>query len=199
MPAAAAPAISFLAGGLIMVPVTGREAHILHLRDHWPTNLADKMRGLVRQHTMLRHLCDRLETIADRLPQPPEAVERDAVCHQLRRLVPRHRQDEQALLARLFPDRDATAADRHLLGVIHGQHAQDEIHAQDLSLALEATGPDNTDPPLGAETLGYMLRCFFDGFRRALDFEELAMLTMGGRRLPAALAAILAHALGQQP
>ena len=45
--------------------------------------------------------------------------------------------------------------------------------------------------------LGYMLRCFFDGCRRAMDFTELAILALGERRLTRDARALLIGSLAR--
>lgn len=180
-----------------MVETRQPGAQLFRLCERWQGDLDQRVRALAGDHAALRQLCDRLEGIADRLPHLPEMEEKQTVSRELRVLVPRHQQQEQALLAMLFPRAGGTALGRCVLGRIRGQHALDELHARDLCGHLEAAraGGHAED----AEALGYMLRCFFDGYRRALAFEELAILTLARARLSSATAAILSASLEADP
>ena len=82
-----------------------------------------------------------------------------------------------------------------VLARIRARHAIDDSSAQDLIAALdpESTEPDRFPP----EMLGYMLRCFFDGCRRAMDFTELAILALGERRLTRDARALLIGSLAR--
>ncbi|APT58311.1 hypothetical protein RGI145_15520 [Roseomonas gilardii] len=180
-----------------MVETTQPGAQLFRLCERWQGDLDQRIRALAGDHASLRQLCDRLERIADRLPHLPEMEEKQAVSRELRVLVPRHQQQEQALLAMLFPGTDGTGLRRCVLDRIRGQHALDELHARDLGGQLDAAVPGALAED--AEALGYMLRCFFDGYRRALAFEELAILTLARARLSPATVAILSASLEADP
>jgi len=65
------------------------------------------------------------------------------------------------------------------------------MHAEDVIelLQREALEPEKID------MLSYMLRCLFDNYRRAIDFEELALLSLAGTRLSAEARLALEHSL----
>ncbi|MCK8785874.1 hypothetical protein M0638_15955 [Roseomonas sp. NAR14] len=213
----------------VMQPGSGS---VVWLCDRWQAEMEHEVLTIVAEHVVLRALCDRLEQIADGLPGLPPAEERRAVCRQLATLVPQHHAREGALLETLLSRSDALPVASVLLTRIHGQHALDATHAEDLGAALEAAGgawpaghAPADDPADGgptddreagwaggpaeravrwatawaenragaghAEALGYMLRCFFDGCRRALAFEELTLLVLARRHLSAATEALL--------
>jgi hypothetical protein len=136
---------------------------------------------LLAGHAELRTLCDRLEAYADALPTMPSPAENDAVRARLAQSIERYAQGGGALLDALFrgnPQQPMTAA---LLAHIRARRAVDDANAQDLIAALDpAPEEQGRFPP---EMLGYMLRGVFDGCRRAMDFTELAILTLGDRRL----------------
>ncbi|MCA3256144.1 MAG: hemerythrin domain-containing protein [Alphaproteobacteria bacterium] len=118
-----------------------------------------------RDHDQMDALCALLEEIADSLPRPQadactEAIER------LERFVPVHVRHDDDVFARLI-------GDVHLRERLTGQHNEDLGLSQELSLALEplAAGGTTDDP----DALGYMLRCFFNGCRRSMLVEELAI------------------------
>ncbi len=132
----------------------------------------------------LRALCDGLEAVADGLPaMPPPAIVHDLV-EGLLTLLPAHQRSIGALLDTLAAEDDPCALRRALAGRIRSQHVTDLVHAQDLGAVL-------MEPEPGAlPELGYMLRCFFLGSRRALAFEALALLHLGGEAPPELIAAI---------
>lgn len=132
----------------------------------------------------LRALCDGLEAVADGLPaMPPPGVVHDLV-EGLLALVPAHQRGVAALLDALASPDEPCALRRALAARIRSQQVTDLVHAQDLGAVL-------TEPGAGAlPELGYMLRCFFLGARRALAFEALALLHLGGAAAPALAAAI---------
>jgi hypothetical protein len=135
------------------------------------------------EHRWLRSLCDRLEHLADGLPALPPAAERRALARALTVLLPQHQARAAAVLERLCGTGPCAPLGRVLLRRIRCQHGADAAHAHDVAAALNAA--------VAADTLGYMLRCFFDGGRRALAHEELAILALAGRHLSPATTALL--------
>jgi hypothetical protein len=132
---------------------------------------------LIADHAHLRTVCDQLEACGDTLPDRPTDADADAVCRNLRAVVVSHPREENAVIDALFArelDDPLTAA---LVGRIRARHLSDAIHADDILAALSGASKPC------AEAFGYMLRGFFDGCRRAMDFTELAILTLGTRRL----------------
>ena len=145
--------------------------------------------SLIADHHRERCLCAALERIADDLPDLPSAVETLDIEQQLAAYAGRHMPVATALFQRLSDDVACPSADRILKEIRHN-HAIDAIHADDLSIELRRlSGSLRADHP---GELAYMLRCFFDGCRRAVAFEEVALLILAGERLtPAAKKAIV--------
>ena len=155
-----------------------RRWHVIHEVDLVP---------LTADHARMAALCDRLEACADELPTRPPRDIAEALCEELTSLLASHDASEQALLTALF-ERDHRPIARAVLQRIRDQHLADSVHAQDLVSAL---APEPDDRMVSTDALGYMLRCFFDGCRRAMRFEELALLVLAGDRLtPDALALV---------
>jgi len=144
---------------------------------------------LIADHRVQRRLCTVLESIADDLPNLPST---DVVVHverQLAGFAERHVPLETELFQRLFGDAQCPSAER-VFHQIHQSHAIDAMHADDLSAELRRLSGSSRVVRPGE--LAYMLRCFFDGCRRAMAFEELALLSLGSERLtPAARSAVL--------
>lgn len=147
--------------------------------------------ALTAGHAQLRALCDRLERMADALPELPPPEVRNDLAWELAVLLPGHLASERTLLEGLAAEAGDARLGQAILGQIASLHALDEMHAQDLSQALHE--PDL--PAGGAATLGYMLRCFFDGCRRAMAFGELGVAALVRPRLSAAMLALLCTAL----
>ena len=169
----------------------GGEAPAVRFCHGWQARTDVAIGALLADHAVLRTLCDRLEALADGLPGLPPGGERYAAAEALTGLLPAHQRRESRLLDSLLPLAGRPAVARALLDRIRCQHVADRVHAQDLVAALEEA-PGGGD----ADALGYMLRCFFDGCRRALAFEELAMLKLGRRRLSEASRDLLTASLG---
>lgn len=157
-----------------------RMAPVIVLQAPCPPGMDQSVRALLQEHAGLRRLCDRLEATADALPRLPPPQARQDLALALGKLA-QHQAREEAVLRQLLPLRGAGGLATRLLAQIAGQHALDQIHAQDLGGAL--TAPGMAEAPVLA--LAYMLRCFFDGCRRAMAFEELVILTLARGRLSA--------------
>lgn len=160
--------------------------------DFHPWYMIDEidLAGMVADHAGLGRLCDDLETMADRLPAPPG----DGIVQHLREelvnRVPTHDARESALLARLFDDQATQPGTEPILEQIRCRRASCVVQAQDLVAAFKG---DGIAP--GPETLGYMLRSFFQTCRQCMAFEELAILHLGADRLTASASALLVQSL----
>ncbi len=136
-------------------------------------SLKDSLRQMRMRHDMIRALCDRLETLADQLPGPIDPQLHAAIETGLAHCS--HAADADALLLQ-----------RHLetspkdMGALWDQVstmlAEQEGLTQELALALEPLGAGETTG--NAEALGYMLRCFFQGYRRLLLIIELGLIAL---------------------
>ena len=141
-------------------------------------------------HAIQRLLCDELEMVADGLPDlpPPAAIRR--LCDRILWISTTHFVRAEAILRTLPPGR---APARAALEALYRMHRLDEVHAQDLVEqlwrldAVRARGaadnparrpsmegglPDGGGMGEGIGQLAYMLRCFFDGARRAMALKE---------------------------
>lgn len=144
---------------------------------------------LIADHHMQRNLCADLERIADNLPDLPSAHDVQHIEQRLSGYADRHLPQETELFRRLSGDAASSPAARILKEIRHN-HAVDAMHADDLSIELRRLSGASRAVPAGE--LAYMLRCFFDGCRRAMAYEELALLNLGDDRLtPAAKSAVL--------
>ncbi|MBB5694982.1 hemerythrin domain-containing protein [Muricoccus pecuniae] len=158
--------------------------------ESWRQRAEARIGAVVAEHVVLRALCDRLEAMADGLPGLPPEEERHALARQLTTLLTPHHKREALLLEDLLPEDGAAPMERALLERIRGQHVADAVHAQDLAAVLETASGEGD-----GQALGYMLRCFFDGCRRALAFEELTILNLARRRFSPRTDALLTACL----
>lgn len=145
-------------------PLTG-----LH-EAHHPHNALALIREEQSSHLMI---CSILEGIADGLPAAVDLRLTRCAVPLLTESVQRHVSLQENCL---FPVLRASAG-------LRGENVEDVLeqlaqeHSEDQSLALEIADTlteflENRDI-LNADTLGYLLRCFFEGFRRHAAWERL--------------------------
>ncbi|TXC72339.1 hemerythrin domain-containing protein [Sphingomonas ginsenosidivorax] len=157
-----------------------RRWHVIHDVDIAP---------LAADHARLRDLCTLLEACADALPGGVSGSEADALGRHLSAVVASHARDETAVIDALFAghcDDPLTAA---VVERIRARHLGNAIQADDILAILSGTAKPC------AEAFGHMLRGFFDGCRHAMDFTELAILTLGSTRLTPDARAVLVGGL----
>ena len=122
---------------------------------------------LEEDHVIQRILCNDLEAVADNLPALPTSLEVRRLCERLLRVTATHfERAEQAF--NLLPSEQRPDAD--VLLTLHSMHQLDWLHAHDVVVALWQHLGRANDCHVGQ--LGYMLRCFFDGCRRAIALKE---------------------------
>ncbi|WP_237237725.1 hypothetical protein [Sphingomonas melonis] len=79
-----------------------------------------------------------------------------------------------------------------LLDHVRHRHEADAAAAREMVAAF-----DEADAFAAPETLGHMLRSFFTGCRRAVDFEQLAIIALAGHRLTPEARGLLVDALAE--
>jgi len=169
-----------------MAPLVGRPAG--------PPPVPLTLETLRDDHAIQRLLCDELETVADGLPDlpPPDAIRR--LCDRILWITETHFARAEAIFGRLPPGCGPSPT---ALAALCRMHRLDEVHAQDLVAQLwkyaagrahcngghgaARAGPaavrcaeGRSAAPMAGEVgqLAYMLRCFFDGGRRAIALKE---------------------------
>jgi hypothetical protein len=125
------------------------------------------LESLDDDHQIQRALCRDLEAIADALPGAPTPAVLRRIGERIERVTQEHFPRAIEALAALPPDCSPT---REELAMLDSMQATDATHGEDLVTALWQHVL-RTRPPNPAE-LGYMLRCYFDGCRRAIAFKE---------------------------
>ncbi len=140
---------------------------------------------LLEDHAKQWELCGWLEKIADGLPND---VPRDLcalAAHSLRTDMPRHHREEEEGLFPLLIARaeDGDLADE-IIAKLSEEHASDEGFAEELVDILE--GLERGEPADNPDMLGYMLRGFFENYRRHIHWENTVLIPLARRRLTAA-------------
>lgn len=132
-------------------------------------------------HLIQRALCRDLEAIADALPEVPSPAQVRRVGERIERISTEHYAHALAVL-RALP-RECRPSESEL-ATLEAMHSLDTSHGEDLVTALwDHVG---RSPKRHDGQLGYMLRCYFDGCRRAMAFKEALI----GRAIQAALGTI---------
>ena len=161
----------------------------------WYMITAVDVARLLAEHADVRALCDVLEAWADALPvlPPPDAI--GQICTHLAIFVDRSERGEAPSLNTLFTRTRAQRLTGVVLDLLDAQQAIDAGAAQDLIAAFDPASPDCGRFP--ADTLGYMLRCFFENGRHVADFSVLAILALGQQRLTREARAMLIDSLAR--
>ena len=133
-------------------------------------------------HQVHAQICDALEAIADSLPDEVDrrlaANVADCLCIEL----PLHHLDEEEGLFPLLEKR-ALPEDNivDILSRLAIEHATDESFADELGESLKTLGRgERVDNP---NMVGYMLRGFFENYRRHLHWENTLVLPLARQRL----------------
>jgi len=141
---------------------------------------------LIVQHSHWRRACDRLEAIADALPTMPTTIEWAALRCQLRTNFAEPKATDPLPLQAMLAREAALPQIRGLLDRLRDRRIGGAVDAQDLADVIAG------DPwRVSADTLGYMLRAVFAGFRETIALETFALLLAAPHRLTAQARALL--------
>jgi len=131
--------------------------------------------ALRKAHKEQLLLCDRLEEIADSLP---DSVNRQKCIYAARALGPMirgvHRFEEEVVFPLIAERLKGDTQIEATLNRLRFEHCEDECFAEELIEALHALGA--ADPDINIEATGYMLRGFFEAMRRHIAFESEHLL-----------------------
>jgi len=123
-------------------------------------------------------LCDRLEEIADSLP---DGINRQKCIYAARALGPMvrgvHRFEEDVVFPMIADRLKDDEKIEPTLNRLRFEHCEDECFAEELTEALQALGSGK--PDVNIEAIGYMLRGFFEAMRRHIAFESELLLPLG--------------------
>ncbi len=145
---------------------------------------------LLADHAKQWEMCGWLERIADGLPNDVPRALCSRAAESLRTEMRRHHREEEE---GLFPLLMARAEDDDLAGEIidrlREEHASDEGFAEELVDILERL--ENGEPVDNPDMLGYMLRGFFENYRRHIHWENTVLIPLARRRLTSADVGVL--------
>jgi len=135
-----------------------------------------------QEHQIQACICDSLEQIADGLPDRVDRQRCVRVADALRHELPMHHRDEECGLFPLIEERAFPDDNIHdILARLALEHATDESFASELLESLDnlADGVRVKNPDM----VGYMLRCFFESYRRHIIWENMVVLPLARARL----------------
>jgi hemerythrin-like domain-containing protein len=147
-----------------------------------PKTIPNPLETMVRDHESQLGICNCLEKIADGLPGDVDRELCGTVIESLKIDLPIHHRDEEEGLFPLLEKR-AEPQDNitDVLARLALEHATDESFADELLDSLEALFRGET--PQNPDMLGYMLRGFFESYRRHIYWENTIVLPLAQLRL----------------
>ncbi len=136
------------------------------------------------EHGEHQDLCDLLEEIADSLPNRVDCKKARQAANALKNDLPlHHRIEEDALFPLLVKYADDEDNVDEIVARLNDEHVVDESFAEELIEVLESLARGK--PLEDANMFGYMLRGFFENYRRHIMWENSVVLPLARRRFPA--------------
>lgn len=136
---------------------------------------------ILYEHDLQLQLCDLLEQIADCLPKNVSPRAAQSAVNAIHELYRHHEREEGCL----FPiiQKRAKPHDNidQILSHLKEEHATDESLASEMQENLEILAAGNL--PENPNMLGYMLRGFFENYRRHISWENTVLLPLVRERL----------------
>lgn len=137
---------------------------------------------IANAHALQVEMCDAMERIADGLPDEVDRRLCAQVASCLHYELPVHHHDEEEALFPLLRERakpeDGLA---EILDRLAAEHASDNDFAAEIAEALETLAQGGR--PENPEMLGYMLRGFFERYRRHVHWENTLVMPLARLRL----------------
>jgi hemerythrin-like domain-containing protein len=152
---------------------------LFHRPPHPEAMREDPIGYLEYDHAAQRALADLLETIADGLPWEVNRAGAAFAASLLRRSAARHAALEDEALFPLLEARARDEVTRAAIAIARREHGDAAGRAIELAEELDVLAARGA--ARNAESLGFMLRAFFDGHRRHLDWVEAAILPQARR------------------
>lgn len=159
------------AGGTESATYKGNSVSMLHPRPSREDSLAGHIADLRSYHAKQLGMCEKLEELADSLP---DNVENQACLALAQVVYPEIKRSHEFEENKLFPAARECDPDNLTLAStlerLRYEHWEDESYAEELTEALTSFvgEPESRNP----EKLAYMLRGFFEGLRRHIAFER---------------------------
>lgn len=137
---------------------------------------------IAHAHAVQVQMCDAMERIADGLPDEIDRRLCAQVASCLQFDLPLHHHDEETALFPLLRER-AAAEDglTEILDRLASEHSSDTDFASEIAESLEHLGQGGRAP--NPDMLGYMLRGFFERYRRHVHWENTLVMPIARIRL----------------
>jgi len=133
-------------------------------------------------HAVHQRLCGALEKIADGLPEEVDRRLCEKVVTCLQYDLPLHHRDEDLALFPLLKARSQSNEGIHgILTNLSAEHAWDAASALEIAEVLE--GLVREGRVSNPDMLGYMLRGFFESYRRHILWEDTLVMPLARQRL----------------
>ena len=137
---------------------------------------------IAQAHATQVEVCDALERIADGLPDDVDRRLCAQAASYLQYDLPRHHEDEERglfaiLKQRMLPDDGLD----EILDRLASEHLTDTDFAGEIAESLEIMGRGEKVPNPGM--IGYMLRGFFERYRRHVHWEDTLIMPVARQRL----------------
>jgi len=148
------------------------------------TLLRNPLDMIAAAHYSQVQLCEALEHIADGLPGEVDRRLCAQASQLLRYDIPLHHDDEELALFPMLRSRQ-NPGDRLdvILNRLASEHVSDNDLASEIADSLDILGRGEAVP--NPEMFGYMLRGFFERYRRHIQWEEELVMPLARRRLAA--------------
>jgi len=139
---------------------------------------------IFKEHGKHLALCDLLEEIADTLLDKVDRKKARFAADMLKYELPlHHRIEEEALFPMLMMHAAGSDNADEIITRLSEEHVVDESFAEELIEFLEQLA--HAQPLEDANMFGYMLRGFFENYRRHVMWENSVVLPLAHRRLSA--------------
>lgn len=137
---------------------------------------------IAHAHAVQVQMCDAMERIADGLPDDVDRRLCAQVASCLQFDLPLHHHDEETALFPLLRER-ALPQDglNEILDRLASEHSSDTDFASEIAESLELLGQGRRDA--NPDMLGYMLRGFFERYRRHVHWENTLVMPVARLRL----------------
>lgn len=137
----------------------------------------DPLSVIVRVRSTQRTICDNLEQIADQLGGPVDHDLCQSVLQRLENDLPLYHLDEEVFFSVLCSQDENDQALAKFAELATAEHRINETYFFELAEPLSDIGAGGA--LYNINTVGYMLRCCFEGLRRHLNWEDVVL--MNGR------------------
>ena len=147
--------------------MTGKEGGSVHF--------ANLEANIVEHHNSLLKMCERLEKLADSLPNDYDSQECLSIAWQIYPMImSAHKFEEEQLFPYFLTSGGCESGIDKSIERLRFEHWEDERSAEDVSMFLRELVQDPGQTNI--DKISYVLRGFFEGLRRHIAFETEHLL-----------------------